>query len=73
VFSENRGHRQHPGIGGAYVLPVAGQPISSQGRVHDSQKDMHRPNGVHTTQHRRVHLRVGFFGTQDFGRDQCGV
>lgn len=70
VFSENRGDRQHSGIGTAYLLPVTGQAISSQGRVHDSQKDIHRPNGVHTPQYRIVHLRVGFLGTEDFDRDQ---
>jgi len=70
VFSENRGDRQHSGIGTAYLLPVTGQAISSQGRVHDSQKDIHRPDGVHTFQYRSVHLRVGFLGTEDLGRDQ---
>ncbi|KAL5234295.1 hypothetical protein ACI65C_001705 [Semiaphis heraclei] len=59
----NRDDRQHSGIGSAHLLPIAGQPISSQRRVHDSQKDIHRPNGVLTTQHRFVHLRVGFLGT----------
>jgi len=70
VFSANRGGRQHSWIGTAHILPIAGQPIPSQRRVHDSQKDIHRPNGVHATQHRFVHLRVGFLGTKDFDRDQ---
>lgn len=73
VFSANRCDRQHSGFGTAYILSVTGQPISSQGLTHDIQKVIHRPNAVHTTYNRRVHLRARFSGKQDSGQDQRRV
>lgn len=73
VFSANRCDRQHSGFGTAYILSVTGQPISSQRPTHNIQKVIHRPNVMHTTYNRRVHLRARFPGKQDFGQDQQRV